>query len=268
MAAALRAAFDVYDRDSSGELSRAELRHVLADPRASLAPRMARLIMALLNTPSAEQVSFDDFCATSLRVLSEQFQLELRAAAGGALEARLLELAGASETGEVGVLSRAAAIDLLLAQDVLTISRVQATAIVGQLNAQGGPVHLVRFVPMACAVLRALGTPASAAERARMLARADFAPLELMGGREREALSDAFAAAFAKHDLDSSQTLVRARERCDARRCALLARRAREHASRALTASHSRARPPSRASLPVPSRGRLALRTSPNSSSA
>mmetsp|Transcript_24590 Transcript_24590/g.58122 ORF Transcript_24590/g.58122 Transcript_24590/m.58122 type:complete len:155 (+) Transcript_24590:156-620(+) len=88
------------------------------------------------------------------------------------------------------------------------LSRMQANAMVAAApEEEDGTISVDKFVPAAVAMLRALSAPSAVSERARMLERADFTPIELMGGRERAAMEANFVDAFLKYDVDKNHFL-------------------------------------------------------------
>ncbi|KAG8461771.1 hypothetical protein KFE25_001389 [Diacronema lutheri] len=208
MLALAQQAFEAYDSDGSGLLSRHELKRVLRDTRLALSARQVRLVLARLDTSGDEQLSIDEFAPLVVEILVAQFKSELRAASWGGVEAQLRALIARADAEGTGVLHRSRLVDVLLLQDTITLSRMQANAMVAAAREEeDGSIALDEFVPVALAMLRALSAPGAVAERARMLERADFAPIELMGGREREAMEANFAEAFARFDVDNNQLL-------------------------------------------------------------
>jgi hypothetical protein len=225
-----RQAFEQYDVDKSGFLSRAELKAVLRDTRLGLSARQVRLVLLKLDTSGDGQLSVDEFAPLMAEVLVEQYKRELRAAAWDDLELELRRMltdrggggdgAAAAEgagsggspedAGSAGAsLYRSRLVDVLLKQHMLSISRMQANAIVATVPEEAdGTIAIDRFVPIAASMLRALSAPDAVMERSRMLERSDFTPIELMGGREREVMEANFGEAFAKYDVDSNKHLV------------------------------------------------------------
>lgn len=203
--------FEQYDADRSGQLSRRELKKVLQDARLGLSARQVRLVLSRLDTSNDGQLSFAEFAPLMADILAEQLRQELRAGQWGGLESRLRELIAEADGDGTGLLFRAQLVDVLLAQELVSISRMQANAMVAAAPEEAdGSIRIDRFVPIAVAMLRALSSPEAVAERCAMLERADFTPIELMGGREREAMEATFAEAFAKYDVDNNRFLVRA----------------------------------------------------------
>merc|ERR1719453_2971674 len=56
-------------------------------------------------------------------------------------------------------------------------------------------------------MIRALSNPETMRERAELAQRAEFAPVELMGGRDQQALEDMMAELFKEHDKDGNGVL-------------------------------------------------------------
>lgn len=209
-----RVAFELYDADKSGQLSRQELRAVLRDARLGLNAKQVRLVMSSLDVSGDGQLSFDEFSAAMVDVLTEYYKHELRVVGFDELEQSVRDLFAAGDYEGKGVLYRTRMVDVLMSQDVVLLSRMQANTIVAMapMEEDGGIIY-EKVVPVVTRMLRALCTPESLTERARMLERADFAPVELMNGKERAQMEAEFATAFAKHDVDKNSMLVRARGR-------------------------------------------------------
>jgi hypothetical protein len=87
------------------------------------------------------------------------------------------------------------------------LTRLQANALVSDPAAPVNEVGHIAwrvYLPKLVAVIKAMGDPAAIRERAEIAGRAEFQPVELMSGRDKEAINTMLTGLFQNADADQS----------------------------------------------------------------
>uniref|UniRef100_A0A7S3FJ78 EF-hand domain-containing protein n=1 Tax=Haptolina ericina TaxID=156174 RepID=A0A7S3FJ78_9EUKA len=191
-----------------GMLSRTALKQALSTPTLSLNKQIISMSVAAI-MPSNSASASDVLPAAREAVLTSIAQV-LAMQHGDEISARLDRLIQDTADKE-----RTGAIDAPVLKSVMEraygLTRLQVSALVNNapLNENGQimwEVHLPRMAMM----VKAMTDPETILERLEMADRAQFTPLEVMGGREKAQMEDMLRTLFLEADADNNGVLDRA----------------------------------------------------------
>jgi len=189
-------------------LTRAQVKALLKRPQLGLSKQQ--------QTAGAAAVPYDGG-AVSAEVLSEQLY--------GLLERVVMQALLSQNLGEVGTeLTRicefsdkencgfldARQLKQVLLQGFPFLTRLQANALVSDKDVPtdvNGRIAWREYLPKLTSIIKGMGDFEAIRERDVMMARAEFQPVELMGGKDHEAMSTLLANLFEEADADKSGKL-------------------------------------------------------------
>ena len=187
-----------------GRASRNQLRIALLAPHVGLTKRLVHRTIVELDMDADGKVGVDAVPRV-LELLKEAFIEALGATAEARRDALADELVSdmrAADAGGGGMLPPAA-IGAYLGRRFGFLSRLQIGSMLADAPVDAeGHIDYAAYAPTLAAMVRAYADPASIRERSEMSTRAQFAPIELMGGKERDQFKLVFDNLFREHDVD------------------------------------------------------------------
>ena len=194
---------------AGGLLSRLQVKTLFRSPQLGLSKQQIN--------QAAESVKYDGDGMVSAATLAPMAygmveRVVMRALAMqnlGEVGAELTRMCEFYDKEETGFLP-APVLKQVLLQGFPFVTRLQANALVSDKDVPTNGAGLVAWrehLPKMTAILKGMGDPNAIRERAELAARADFQPVELMSGKDHEAMNELLTTLFTRADKDGSGEL-------------------------------------------------------------
>ena len=198
----LKACFNEADKDASGALSRAELKRVLRSARLGLTEHQINLVMVNVDSDHDGALTFEEVGPLIYEIMLESTAEMLRAQSLDETGVEISRAFERADKGGDGVLEVKAA-KKVLRKLFPGLSKLQLNAIVSEAPVNDDRLVMwAKFVPIAATMVAAMTDPRSIQERAELVARSNFEPVELMDGKDAEGLQQTLLALFRKYDTE------------------------------------------------------------------
>jgi len=201
----MTAAFKAADAAETGSLSRAEVKQVLKAPKLGLTKKQVQMLVVHVDGRGGASLGVAQVLSL-LDILEEVKLADMQRQDLGAIGDELKEALGklGAQAGHFNLVAPAKIKDLLLDKFPL-LSTLQISAIMSEAPYDAaGLVRWADFLPALSMMVAAMSDPSAVAERNAVAARANFEPVELMDGKDRELLTQMLQNLFTEADKDGN----------------------------------------------------------------